>query len=69
MVQTAELIKTLTNAVGLSGYEASIQALLKEQFAPLADEVNISKVGSVVAVKHGTQGSTPRKLMLAGARR
>ena len=65
MVQTAELIKTLTNAVGLSGYEASIQALLKEQFAPLADEVNISKVGSVVAVKHGTQGSTPRKLMLA----
>ena len=65
MVQTAELIKTLTNAVGLSGYEASIQALLKEQFAPLADEVSISKVGSVVAVKHGTQGGTPRKLMLA----
>jgi endoglucanase len=70
MVQTADLIKTLTNAVGLSGYEASIQNLLKEQFAPLADEVSVSKVGSVIALKRGTpaagaKAAGAKKLMLA----
>ena len=67
MVQTVELIKTLTNAVGLSGYEASIQSLLKEQFLSLADDVTISKVGSVIALKRGSPppGVKPKKLMLA----
>ena len=69
MVQTAELIQTLTNAVGLSGYEASIHELIKAQFAPLVDEVSVSKVGSVIGMKRGTPppgGKLPnRKLMLA----
>jgi tetrahedral aminopeptidase len=70
MVQTAELIQTLTNAVGLSGYEASIRDLVKSQFEPLTDEVRVSKLGSIVGVKRGSSPASPaaqgnKKLMLA----
>ena len=69
MVETAELVQTLTNAVGLSGYEASIRELIKSQFTPLVDEVSVSKVGSVIGVKHSTAATAtappPKKLMLA----
>lgn len=67
MIQTAEVITTLTNAIGLSGYEAQIHALLKSQFAPLSDDVRISKVGSVHALKRGTGLSNckRRTIMLA----
>jgi tetrahedral aminopeptidase len=59
MVQTAELIQTLTDAVGLSGYEAPIRDLIKAQFAPLVDEVSVSKVGSVIGIKHGSPHPLP----------
>ena len=69
MVQTAELIQTLTNAVGLSGYESAIRELIKSQFQPLVDEVQVSKVGSVVGVKRGTgspgNDKPNKRLMLA----
>ncbi len=69
MVQTVELIKTLTNAVGLSGYEASLHEMIKAQFTPLVDEVSVSKVGSVVGVKWGSAplqaSGRAKKLMLA----
>jgi endoglucanase len=70
MVQTAELIQTLTNAVGLSGYEAPIRELIRAQFAPLVDEVSISKVGSVIGLKRGAAGSdasAPRKKIMLSA--
>ncbi|MCL4507741.1 MAG: M20/M25/M40 family metallo-hydrolase [Chloroflexi bacterium] len=69
MVQTAELIKTLTNAVGLSGYEASLRDVIRAQFAPLVDEVTVSKVGSIIGVKWGSAPlqatAHAKKLMLA----
>ncbi len=69
MIQTAELIKTLTGAVGLSGNESQIHDLVKTLFAPLVDEVSVSKVGSVIGVKWGgaTLDKSPRakRLMLA----
>lgn len=67
MIQTAEVIKTLTNATGLSGYEAQIRNLLKAQFAPLCDEVRISKVGSLHAIKRGAGAADAKRrtLMLA----
>lgn len=70
MVQTDELIQTLANAVGLSGYEASIHGLVQSLFAPLADEVQISKVGSVIAWKRGTRRSgdgKPNKCLMLAA--
>ncbi|MCS7062103.1 MAG: M20/M25/M40 family metallo-hydrolase [Anaerolineae bacterium] len=67
MIQSEELIQTLTNAVGLSGYESSIHELIKSIFQPLADEVRVSKVGSVMAWKRGVpaEGQPPKRLMLA----
>ncbi len=67
MVQTEELIQTLTNAVGLSGYESSIHQLIQSRFEPVSDEVRISKVGSVMAWKRSAPaGDSPAKrLMLA----
>ncbi len=69
MIQTEELIQTLTNAVGLSGYESSIHQLVKSRFEPVCDEVRVSKVGSVMAWKRGAPaGDSDRpakRLMLA----
>ena len=69
MIQTAELIKTLTNAVGLSGNESQIHELIKTLFAPLVDEVSVSKVGSVIGVKWGgaplRNAPRAKRLMLA----
>ncbi len=69
MLNTEELIQTLTNAVGLSGYEAPIHELVKSLFKPLADEVHVSKVGSVLAWKRGSvqpkDGRPNRRLMLS----
>ncbi|HEY3290916.1 MAG TPA: M20/M25/M40 family metallo-hydrolase [Anaerolineae bacterium] len=69
MVHVAEIITTLTNAVGLSGNENQIHELIKTYFAPLVDEVSISKVGSVIGVKWGgaplQNASRAKRLMLA----
>ncbi len=58
-----DLIRKLTETYGPSGFEDRIRAVIREEIEPLADEVRVTPLGSLVAVKRG--GSEGRRIMLA----
>ena len=65
-METAKLLKQLTETPGPSGYEAEISAIVQEHFGQYADEVRTDALGSVIALKRG-DGPEPRpSIMLAG---
>jgi putative aminopeptidase FrvX len=65
-METAELLKQLTEAWGPSGYETEIREIVCERFGQYADETRTDVLGNVIALKRG-QGSDPRPtIMLAG---
>ncbi len=63
------LLKRLSDAVGLSGYEHEVRALIKGELAQYADEVRIDKLGNLIALKRGTlpgeDEALCRRIMLA----
>jgi endoglucanase len=66
IVQIAPLLKKLSEARGVSGYEAEVRGIVAEEFGRYADEVRTDKLGSVIALKRG-EGKEPRcRIMLAG---
>jgi putative aminopeptidase FrvX len=60
---TLDLLKELTEAHGVPGYEAPIRAVVRKHLEPLG-ELSQDKIGSVICRKDGAD-STPR-VMLAG---
>jgi len=65
-METAKLLKQLTEARGPSGYEAEIREIVREQFGRYADETRVDTLGNVIALKRG-EGPEPRPtVMLAG---
>lgn len=63
MDSTEQILKELTEAHGISGYEAPIRAIVRKHLEPLG-ELSQDKLGSVICRKQGT-GDSPR-VMLAG---
>jgi putative aminopeptidase FrvX len=64
-MDTLALLKRLSEAVGLSGYERPVRALIREEFGRFADELRIDKMGNLIALKRG-HGEEPRgRIMLA----
>ena len=59
----APLLKRLSEAKGVSGYEDEVRAIVAEEFGRYADEVRTDKMGNVIALKKG-QGRGQR-IMLA----
>jgi putative aminopeptidase FrvX len=53
-MDTVELLKRLSETVGLSGYERPVRTLIKEEFGRFADEVRTDKMGNLIALKRGT---------------
>jgi putative aminopeptidase FrvX len=65
-VQIVPLLKKLSEARGVSGYEAEVREIVVEEFGQYADEVQTDKLGNVIALKRG-EGDEPRcRIMLAG---
>jgi endoglucanase len=68
-MDTVTLLKRLSEAVGLSGYEKPVRALIKKEFSRYADEVRTDKMGSLIALKRGQPvdkaETPPRRIMLA----
>lgn len=65
-METAKLLKQLTEACGPSGYEAEIREIAREHLARYADETRTDALGNVIALKRG-DGPEPRpSVMLAG---
>ena len=61
-----ELLKQLTEAAGIPGYEDRLRALVIPELDAVCDEVSVDALGNVIGVKRGTGGEPRRKVMLAG---
>jgi putative aminopeptidase FrvX len=51
------LLERLSNAHGISGWEGSIQQIVKEELAPYVDEIRIDVLGNLIATKKGEKPS------------
>ncbi len=61
-----EFLRHLSDAPGVSGYEAPVREVVTREFERYADEVRAHPMGSVIALRRG-QGAEPRRrIMLAG---
>jgi len=67
-VQIKDFIKEITEASGVSGYEAPVRELVRTEFAQYADELRTDTLGSLIALKRGqrAEGTPRRSVMLAG---
>lgn len=63
MDKTTKLLKDLTEASGVSGYEGPVRKVTKQYFEPLGDLIS-DRIGSLVCVKRGA--SEAPRVMLAG---
>jgi tetrahedral aminopeptidase len=59
-------LKQLISAPGLSGHESPVRSLVEEAWRPLSDEMTISRLGSLHALKRGA-GPEPRPSLLIAA--
>jgi endoglucanase len=53
MSDIKSLLEKLSNAHGISGWEGSIQQIVKEEIAPYVDEIRLDKLGNLIATKKG----------------
>ena len=61
-----QLLKTLTESFGPSGYEDDIRKIVLKEVKPLADEVRVDALGNVIARKKPANGAkNPKKIMFA----
>ncbi len=65
LLEIKEVLKELTSAPGISGYESDAAIIAEKYFKPLSDEVSIDKFGSVIALKKGEQNGERKKILLA----
>ncbi len=59
------LLKKLAEATGISGYEGPVREIVRQEFAPYSHEVRVTKMGSVIGVRHGSGSEPRRKVMLS----
>src|SRR5512139_3694325 len=57
------LLERLCNATAVSGDEREVRAIVLEQVRPLADELRVDVMGSVLAIRHARQDN-PLRVML-----
>ena len=56
------LLKNLTEAFGVSGYEREIRELIKEEVKAYADELTVDAIGNLIVLKKGV-GENKKKIM------
>lgn len=65
-MEIASFLKELSDAPGVSGYEAALRQIISRTYAQWADKVSEDTLGSVIALKQGTGPEPRRSIMLAG---
>ena len=61
-----QLLKTLTETYGPSGYEDAVRKVILEEVKPLADEISVDALGNLIVRKKPSAGAkNPKKIMLA----
>ncbi|MFN8427788.1 MAG: M42 family metallopeptidase [Anaerolineales bacterium] len=60
------LLKQLTETFGPSGYEENVRKLVRAEVKPLADEIKVDALGSLIARKHPSKVTKDtKKIMIA----
>ena len=69
MIEILPFLKTLISAPGLSGNEAPIRQIVAEAWRPLVDEIAVSRLGSLHALRRGSTpiAAEPRPRILLAA--
>jgi len=65
MMEMQSLLESLISAPGLSGHETPIRLLIEDAWRPLTDEISLSRLGSLHALKRGFSPPPRRSLLLA----
>lgn len=66
MTENKEFLKKLLALPGLSGFEDPIREVIAETWRPLADELSVSRIGSLQALKKGTADAPRPSILLSG---
>ncbi len=66
MTELKDTLKKLISLPGLSGYEAPAREVISAAWQPLVDEISVSPMGSLHALRRGT-GPQPRPSILLAA--
>ena len=66
MIDLSAFLKQMLSTAGLSGFEDPIRKIIREAWAPLTDELSVSKIGSLHGLKKG-QGEEPHRRVLISA--
>jgi putative aminopeptidase FrvX len=65
VIETAELLKELSEAVGVSGREEAVRQIVYQAVKPLADEIKVDALGNLIALKRGHAANDGLKVMVA----
>jgi len=66
VAEVKNFLKEIISLPGLSGYEAPVREAIARHWEPLVDELQVSRLGSLEALKRG-RGTEPRhSILLAG---
>lgn len=65
MTELQPFLKSLISTAGLSGYEIPVRKLIEEAWRPLVDEIQVSRLGSLHALKRGRAAEPRPSLLLA----
>ncbi|MDY6965382.1 MAG: M42 family metallopeptidase [Halobacteriota archaeon] len=57
MGELKDLLKRLSNAHGISGYEGNIREIIEEEMKPYVDEIRTDRVGNLIGTKEGKKPS------------
>lgn len=64
MLNSREFLKKIVSVGGISGFEEPVRELIMQQWSELTDEISLSTLGSVNALKQGQQVNQPRRRIL-----
>jgi putative aminopeptidase FrvX len=66
VAEVKDFLKEIISLPGISGYEAPVREAIAKHWEPLVDEMQVNRLGSLEALKHG-RGTEPRhSILLAG---
>lgn len=63
-----QLLKSLSESCGVSGYEDEVRERARQAFEPYCDEIRVDTMGNLIGLKKGVQtgGSGRQRILLAG---
>ncbi len=64
-LDSKKFLKVLCEGVGISGYEHTVVNPIVDEFKPLTDEIEIDKLGNIIAIRRGENNKGNIKIMLA----